>query len=620
MTTSKPSKEIHVIDVPDVANFSAKFVYNYHVADEGSDSTAGVTENLLTKSGEFFDSKIIDYLGSSRVPRYIQLNWSTVSYRDRIYGQSSVYHDAPLPKNYIKNNITKVLSEEHFTSENYTSVNINDQSIDKKMFQYISSSAVLLNSKNEDALTQRGLALKTNEITSNEVDFQFLSKYLVQPSEDGAFFFQKNAQQIRNQTIENLKNFNMQVQFNNRVMHNLIKRAAVFPESTFASSYLPLYELSKKIQGQAQSRGLKELRADDYKTIAPDHVSVSSTLNGDASLTTRARIVGYIIDKHEILPNGNTVQLESIVVENQSSSVTIDLKIKYYSKYHYTIRSVAEFVIPSIIENTGELAVATFLISSKPSVPKTVECEEVVPPPPPSDVKFVWNYETEKLFIHWSFPPNSQRDIKQFQIFRRRKVTEPFQLVKQIYFDDSTVQAKYNETPDSRLVEIVNTPKLFWIDDEFTKDSSYIYALGTIDAHGIVSCYGPQTIITFDRYKNKLKAKRISPSGAPKPYPNSFLKADVFKDSLVESAKYTMKVAFQPEHLRVVDKNQNDLGLIKTDADNASYKFLIMNTDLSVANTVEIVIKEKRNSKITNEPASSLTIPDYGNKVAKNSS
>ena len=619
MSMSKPSREVHVVDVPDVPELTAKFVYNFHVPDEGSDSTAGVSDKLLSKPGEYFDSKIIDYLATARAPRYVVFNWSPVTYRDRIYGQSPYFQDVPVPRNYIRDNLAKVLSEEHFASEKYTSINISDQSIDQKMFNYISSSAMLLNKQSQDAHTAHGLALKTDAITSDLVDFQFLSKYLVQPAEDGAFFFQKDSQRIRNDVVNKLKNFHIQVQFNNSVVHSLIKRAIIFPESTFNSVYLPLYELSRKIQGQAQARGLRDLREDDYRTVAPEHVGLHKLKSAEASLSTKARIVGYIIDRSEVQPNGNVIKLEPLIIENPASSRAVDLRVKYYSSYHYTIRSVAEFIIPSIVEETGELVVAKFLISSRPTAPVVVNCQEFVPPPAPADTRFTWNFDEEKLFVNWAVPPNPQRDIKQFQVFRRRTILEPFQLVKQIFFDDSTVPAPYHEVPEARLVEATSDPKLYWIDDEFTRDSTFIYALGTVDAHGMVSAYGPQTRVSFNRYKNRLKLERISPEGAPRPYPNAFLKADVFKDSLVESGKYTMQIAFQPEHLRLVDKDMNDLGFIKTDAQGASYKILVMNTDLAVAETVDVTIKEQRTARNILDPASALSIPDYGDKIAKSS-
>ncbi len=619
MSSSKPSREVHVIDVPDVGDFTANFVYNFHVKDEGTNGSAGVSPILLTKPGEYFDAHVIDYLGSARAPRFVVFTWKPVSYRDRVYGQSPYFQDDAVPRNYVRDNLSKVLSEEHFASDQFTSFNISDQSIDRKLFAYISSSATVLNAQRQNASSQRGLALQTNALTSDEVDYQFLSKYLVQPAEDSTFFYTRDSQRIRNDVVNKLKGFNIQVQINNSVIHTLIKRAIAFPESTFDSVHLSMFEVSRKLQGRAQTRGLRELRADDYRTIAPDYVNLTNMNSVDPGLATRARIVGYIINRHEILDNGQSIDLAPIVVENPKASTTIDLNVKYYARYQYTVRSVAEFSIPSIVEDTGELVISKFLIASRPSVPQVVSCTEVVPPPPPSDVRFTWNWDTDKLFVSWTFPPNSQRDIKQFQVFRRRSILEPFELVKQIAFDDSTVPPPYAERPDPRLVENVTNPKLYWIDDEFTRDSNFIYTLGTVDAHGIVSSYGPQSQVSYLKYRNRLSITRVSPGGAPRPYPNLYLKMDTFVDSVVETKKLTMKVAFVPEHDQVFDKNGNDLGLIKTDRQGGSYKILAMNTDLATAQTVEMVIKDQRTTNMSLRSPNAISIPDYGNKVAKTS-
>jgi hypothetical protein len=619
LSTSKPSREITVVDVPDVPYFDGKFIYNYHVVDEGTNATAGVEQKFLEKSGEFFDSKVIDYLNTARAPRYVVFEWTPVTYRDRLYGKSNFYDDVQIPKNYIRDNLSKVLSEEHFASEKFSSINISDQSIDQKFYNHISSSATLLNSKRQEAMSQRGMALKTDQITSNQVDYQFLSKYLVQPAEDGVFFYEKNSQRIKNELVNKLKDYNIKVQFNNSIIHTLMKRAVSFPETTFNNVYLSMYEVSKKIQGAAASRGLRELSADDYRTVAPEYLELSSVNTSDTSLSTRARIIGYIIDRHEVRSNGNVIALEPIVIENVSANRTVDLQVKYYSKYHYAIRTVAEFTIPSIVEETGDLVVAKFLIASKPSKPVIIDCVELVPPPPPADTRYTWNYEDGKLFLSWAFPPNSQRDIKQFQIFRRKNVNEPFQLVRHFFFDDSMIPAPYNESPDPRLVDTDMTPKLCWIDDEFTKESNYIYAFGSVDAHGMVSGYSAQTKVTFNRYKNRLILERISPEGAPRPYPNVFLRAEIFKDSVVESKKYTMHVAFEPEHIKITDKDNNDLGFLKTDSDGSKYKILVCNTDLAVAQSVDINVKDMRSNRKIKESTKDFNIPDYGAKIAKNS-
>jgi hypothetical protein len=542
-----------------------------------------------------------------------------VSYRDRVYGQSPYFQDDVIPRNYIRNNLRKLLSEEHFASDRFTSLNVNDQSIDSKLYAYISSSATVLNAQRQNANSQRGLALQTNELTSNEVDYAFLSKYLVQPSEDNTFFYERDAQRLRNDVVNKLKGFNIQIQLNNSVIHTLMKRSVAFPESTFDSVHLSMYEVSKKAQGRAQARGIRDIQADDYRTVAPDYVRLTPLTSGDPGLATRARIVGYVIDRYELQPDGQAIPLEPLVIENPTAGTTVDLRVKYYARYQYAIRAVAEFSVPSIVEDTGELVVTKFLVASRPTAPIVVSCHEMVPPPPPADVRFTWDWDTDKLFISWAFPPNPQRDIKRFQVFRRRSINESFELVKQIEFDDSMVPAPYAEQPDPRLVERVTNPKLYWVDDEFTRESTFIYALGTVDAHGMVSAYGPQSRVSYMKYRNRLKVERISSGGAPRPYPNMYLSTDTFVDSVVESKKHKMKIAYMPEHDRLVDKNGNDLGFIKTAQQGASYKILALNTDLAASSTVEILIQDRRPAKMVHRSVTSVAIPDYGDKLTKNS-
>ena len=80
---------------------------------------------------------------------------------------------------------------------------------------------------------------------------------------------------------------------------------------------------------------------------------------------------------------------------------------------------VAMLTMPAIDDNTGEVATIKILVSSKPSNKVYVNTLQLDAPPPPCDVNFIWNYETSKMMVTWSFPVTSERDIKQFQVYRR---------------------------------------------------------------------------------------------------------------------------------------------------------------------------------------------------------
>lgn len=600
MSTSLPSREAIVIDVPEVRNFEVKFQYNFFVTNEGTDENGGVPLKVRMRRSDTFDTSFIETL-TPRVPRFVRFSFSPVVIqpKNKNVDDNSIRNNRlgrdDLPPDYIRNNYSKILDEDFFSSENFTAVNLSDQSIDKKLFNIISGTAVWMASDKAGVEKQshKQLARDVSALTSDDVDYQFLSKFLVQPSENGIYFFEKDAQRIRNEVVNRLKDVNIHMQINNKFINNLLDNAVSNPQSTHSDDYITMFNTSKAIQQQAVARSSADMARDDYKVIA-EYTSVSKLDSATSIVSSDARIVGYVIDKYEILQNGTIRTLDPIIIENPFVASTIDTRVKYYSTYVYSIRTVAEFTIPAIIDDTGELVVAKVLVTSKPSTKWSIPCVEIVPPPSPTDFNFHWNYETSQLGLLWTFPPNVQRDVKKFQVFRRASINEPFQLLKMYDFDDSEVKAEQNETIFPGLIEVQSNPTLFYVDPDFTKDSKFIYAVVSIDAHGMSSNYSDQFEITFDKFKNKLIKKRISASGAPKPYPNMYLSADTFVDSILDENHRQVEVIFDPDHLSIFDSQRRDLQLLARSNDNASYRLQFINLDLQKERVLKISVDDMR--------------------------
>ncbi len=598
MSVSLPSKETYIIDVPDVKNLTAEFRYNFFVPDEGITEDGSVPRRLLEKAGETVDSKFVESV-ALRIPRYARLTWTPVI----MNAETSMVDEAQILKTRISfqvastligDNLDKVMDESSFAGKEFTSINLNDQSIDRKLYTAISGTAEFLNNERKyvEKSTQQELALATNAITSDDVTHKFLSKYLVQPSENNVFFFEKNSQRIRNDVVNRLKDVNLNIQINNKFVATLMKGQLSSPYSIFSDQFVKTYAISVDIQKNARSRTQRDLVSDDYRTFG-NHIEAFK-LKSTYTVSSEVQIVGYIIDKYVVRENRTLDKIDSIVIEDPTSTSTIDVKIRYYGQYVYSIRSVALFTIPSIVEDTGELVVAKFLISSRPSKSLNVTCSELVPPPPPADIKFIWDYDEVKLNLTWTFPPNRQRDIKKFQVFRRRDISEPFQLMSLVDFDDSVVKAIQLEQYFVNLIKQNLNPRLTYVDDDFSKDSNFIYTVCSIDAHGLTSSYAEQYQVTFDRFKNRMVLKRISASGAPKAYPNMFLLADTFLDSIVTSGYHTLKIAFDPEHYVVYDSQGNDLKFMTTSRSGGSYRFQFINLDLQKQQDVNIAIDDLR--------------------------
>lgn len=608
MSVSQPSKETVFIDIPKVKNFQAKFQYNFFVADEAVESSiTGIPNNVLQRQTDQFDTSFIDQI-KSRVPRFVRFDFTPVT----IQSYTKETNDATIrdnnirsrkvEKNYIKNNLSKIIDEDYFTIDDFTTVNLNDQSITNKLFQLISGTAMILIEDRAQADAQSGkqLAKETDKMSSDQVTFQFLSKYLVQPNEDNTFFFEKNANKLYGDAASRLKEVDIHVQVNNKFFNDIVNTSIVNSYSTFNSDFTSLYAISKAIQQNAKSRTLSDMMNDDYKSVI-SQVSYVPFNSNTSTTQTESKVVGYMIEKSEILPNGKSIQHDSIILENPFISTAIDYDVKYYSTYEYNVRTITELTIPTIIEDTRELVIAKVLLKSNPTYKVQVKCVDFRVPSTPTDFNFHFNFEIKKLVLTWTYPPTQERDVKKFQVFRRQNINEPFQLMQVYDFDDSQVKAISGEKFLPELVIKNMSPTLMWIDPDFNRDSSFIYALASIDAHGLTSNYSEQIMITFDKFKNKIIKKRISSSGAPKPYPNMYLNSDTFVDLMRDNGHKSMTIAFVPEHLAIYNNQQQDLKFLTTTKDSGKYKISIINTDIQIEKTVDITLEDRRLHKEIND-------------------
>jgi len=230
-----------------------------------------------------------------------------------------------------------------------------------------------------------------------------------------------------------------------------------------------------------------------------------------------------------------------------------------------------------------------------------VNCVEDVAPPVPADIKLRWDYELEKLVVTWNFPPNSQRDVKQFQVFRRGSIQEPYELLKVYNFNDAQLQNEYTvhyseDGIDPNVVDDVGNPILIYIDDDFTKSSKYMYTICCVDAHGLTSNYGAHYQASFDIFKNQIDIELVSHSGAPKAYPNLYLEKDLFIDSMkvANTPKNQMKLIFNPEFYSLIHPGKQAEQMISTTKENGSYMIQFINVDRQQMDKLKIEISDQR--------------------------
>lgn len=588
MALSLTSKRFAIVDIPEVIQFKASFRYNFFSKDESINDSGIISPDFIEKRASAdFDRQFIDSVNFNRfTPRYISLTWKPVPYGNR---------GDLVNKISIAKNLQKIHDEQTFTTEDYTNVVFQDNSADDKISYFIQQ-IIDEASKNPDSNDQSPLdiAKYLNKITTSNINGDFLAEFLNKYRASGVTFLDEEGKaSLKNEVSEKLSNIHIRTQLNNKFIGDSLRTTLKNPINIFNNQTLNLHAHAKLTQQRSSVKqpgtlisgkdyDFEILDIIDYKIVDP------------SSFNSIIQVVGYMIEKTEYTDSG-AVKKQPIIIESATASSTVDLKVKYGSTYGYTIRSVALVEITAEDDETNSIIAITFLVSSRKSPMMVVKCEEKVAPPPVSDFNIEWDYYKKAARLSWSFPPNSQRDIKYFQIFRRKTIEEPFELIKMYDFNDSLTSVSLMETPDSVLFEKISSPIGYYIDYEFNKESKFIYAICAIDAHGFSSNYSIQFECSFDVFKNKLIKKLISLSGAPKQYPNFFLQRDTFVDSIRTSGKSKLKIVFSPEYLKVIDREKNDLKLLKTDQ-NSSYKLQMINIDLQKQETIDISLRDRRST------------------------
>jgi hypothetical protein len=203
----------------------------------------------------------------------------------------------------------------------------------------------------------------------------------------------------------------------------------------------------------------------------------------------------------------------------------------------------------------------------------------------------------------WDFPFNKQQDIKRFQIYRRDALDKPFELLREIDFDNSTIRKDLTASSGNKNnIRRANAPLCCFYDTEFNIESSYIYAVAAIDARGMTSGYSSQFIVSYNRFTNKTNAEFISKEGAPKPYPNIFLEIDALPDVITSTRKNKINIYFNPECKETwMTKDGNtsrEKVFLNYDADMPSaqegkYFLQVINVDSQESKNIELTIQER---------------------------
>jgi hypothetical protein len=617
MTTTKPSKLSYVLDVPSCTKFKSNFIYNYFDKNERLLESQQVPDEIRLKSSEVSDSKFFN-LVSSKVPRLITFDWSIIINKQGIDNVEDEQDRNKLfisNQNFIRDNLDKLVTEDSLCGKDYTALTFQEGNLSEKAFYITSGTYVQQTIDNPnlsaDNTTRASYKLQA-KLNSKKVNPEFVNLALSQNKYGLNYeyhnFDNKDGQVSLNEKLEELDKVSINVQINNNVISTILNLAndPLYNESY---SFNNLKEDAKRLQTNSLINN-SQISEYDYELYVP-YVDVEE-LDNNTYPKFSPNLVGFIIYKSEILDDGSILQKEPIIIENNKARHYADYEIKYGTTYSYkicAIYTISMLALDKVNQNASTIKV---LVSSKPTHVEYVNTIEKISPPPPQDLEFIWDYKKRNdrflpgaLMMYWSFPVNSQMDIKKFQVLRRRTLQHPFEIIKIYDWDDSVIKSEQQENWDPKLIETIKSPVAYWYDTEFTKTSRFIYALASIDAHGYISDYSEQFEIWFDNYDKKIKKRLVSLSGAPRHYPNLFLEKDLFVDTIKVSGNKSKKlnIYFNPEYYNIVNSDGSFTKIISSkegsnrfsDTNTGYYRLQFINLENQKQQTCKISINDPDN-------------------------
>lgn len=599
--TTMPSNKILFVDTPEVEDFSAEFIYNFFTPDEKLNDSGKIQSRFVQdRKPEDFDSDFIQTQNFTRfVPRFVKLGWKPPANAQR----------RDLTNISIRQNLDKIYDEQYFSSGYFSNILFQDDGRDEKMKFFTTRAisqiqqALTPSEQVESSLKDIGSPLDVvkflNKNTSLDVRAKFLADIFVNDSTVHLLDEDSKENKVKN-LLKDIQKSKVKSHINNKILNKALKTTTQNTLNIFQDEINDYIKQSKNIQETAISEHPgSRFDIADYDFEITDYVSYRPL--DAAGFIPVGQIIGYMVEKIEVLSDGREIMKEPIIVETPFATETVDLKVKYNTTYRYSIRTISYIETEAIDVESGKNIIVGFLVSSSPSEVITFKTEEMAPPPEVRDFSITWDYTLQALRLIWNFGVNPQRDVKYFQVLRRKTIEEPFELIKMYDFNDSLSPSFLLETPNPELIEKLdrNIPKTYFIDQEFTKESKYIYAICELDERGISSNYSTQFECYFDRTKNKLVKKLISVSGAPKAYPNFFLERNLFENSIRTSGHRRVKLIFNPEYLSVTNQNDDDLGFLKTSESNGDneYRLQMINVDVQQQQTIKVKIKDLRKTE-----------------------
>ena len=627
-STSLVSVPVTIANVPDPRSLHGRFVYNFYVPDEDRAANPLPTSPLSYSEG-LVDKETIDRIEArergalvARVPRYIKINIDTNLENIESIERGQLSNEEMKELQSIRPSSVNYNVEGEITNP-YVASTINSDLAVKSRIQneiYRVSSFTSPDGGLLGFTSDVDIAMAINSITPSDIDASSIMDALSDTTGQGIRFVNEIKEKPYSK-IDCRASIGYEIKYNAESYRRVTSQHAVAnPFSHYFFSDL----LGKSAPDDLKNNllyvnKLPDARVDDIEELFPEIKATPETEGREARSEIELanlrlpeiKHLGYVIEKTEQSPSGELEKYPDYISLNPDISEFIDPNVKYGYTYFYKARQLYRIRLVQITDSTDckviKYNILRCYIASRCPAPIVVKAIEADPPRPPSTLigSFIYK-EGNGIRLDWARPSNPTRDIKKYQVFRRRNINEPFQLIAQYDFTDpGYTMGRQQEVISRRLVKKVDAPRYYHVDPEFTRESSFIYCVASVDAHGLVSSYGTQMQFSFDRFNNVIVSRKLSQSGAPRSYPNYYVDPTeleqfgsdrLIEDVIKDSGHGTLRIYFDPTAYRFANESDGKKGdPIVLSKQRGNYKLQVINLDRQVSKTITIQIDGEKN-------------------------
>ena len=534
-TATYPSAPATAIDLPEISDVTSEFFYNYYTKDERTVSTGTATIVDVASAGAD-----IDFVkGKSRMPRSVILKIK-VPAAPELKNESSAgaflqqYVIDKGPGLLEMSPADLIVFEGALANTRFSSIILQDNQTDETFYNQLTGSVAFTDAYNKtdtnsefvNSLNAMWVSPMAQATATPSTLRRVLSNY--QPAGIAYAASDARVEQIT-EALRDVRRVEFNFTINNSVISNMVLGALEDRGNIYQDELLSIQERASDIQDYyVLSSSPSVIDSSDFELEMAPVFTLVQTPTENNFADEESYPIGLYIEKTEINfdsdGNQNFTKCDPIIINSYGNFNIFESDIKYGATYLYKVRIIflTMYEATAIDEDGATPDETIFGISmiASQGVQTQVAAVENIPPPPPQNLRFNYNFESRCLDIFWEEPTNPQRDVMRYQIFRRRSIHESFVLLAEFDFDMSTSRVTPLEIAPKEKSIRMRTPSKYYKDRSFKKEQKYIYALASVDARGLTSGYSEQIEVKFNRLKNMIERNRISPPKAPKAYPN----------------------------------------------------------------------------------------------------